>query len=105
MMFRLPTGLTWLSVALAGLAIAAGALAAQEYSDRQRLLGSLRAHADKHPEDAAVIAILVACNSRLVVNVKDCGARLIAQVGADNVLARMEKLASEGAFGQKRAPS
>lgn len=102
-MFRLPEGLSWPKLALIGFAIAGGLWASEKFNERRRLLKSLEAHAQAHPEDAEVAKVLISCNKRLVVSVDACSQELIKRFGYD-ALAKVGKMQMQGAFGVPLGP-
>lgn len=91
-------------LAMVAAVVLTGFAAVTEYSERQRLLGTLRAHVQAHPEDGDIVQVLVGCNSRIILDTEACSRQLIARVGADQVLNRMSKLQVEGAFGWPLGP-
>lgn len=102
-MFRLPPGLTWPMVIVSLVVIAGGFWAGDKVSERRRLLTNLENHAKTYPGDADVVAVLVSCNKRIVVDVEGCSAQLLMRFGED-VIPRMARMQEQGAFGRPLGP-
>jgi hypothetical protein len=80
-----------------------GMWTAKHWSERQRLLANLAAHAHAHPEDAAVTQVVIGCARRFIPNDEKCGEELLAKFGPE-VLDTLFKMQVEGAFGRPLGP-
>lgn len=100
---RLPQGVTWPMVAAVIVVIFGGMWASKQWSERQRLLGNLAAHAQAHPEDAAVTQVVIGCVKRLIPNDEKCSKELLAKFGPE-VLGTLSKMEEAGAFGRPLSP-
>lgn len=77
-----------------------GAWAAGGYRTRLQSNQVLETYAASHPEHADLAQAIVACNSKFVVNIEQCGADLLARFGSDALLQQMTAMAGNGAFGE-----
>ena len=100
---RLPQDVTWPMVVVVIAVIFGGMWASKQWSERQRLLWNLVAHAQAHPEDAAVTQVVISCAKRIIPNDEKCGEELLAKFGPD-VLGKLGKMQVEGAFGWPLGP-
>lgn len=97
-MFRLPDSVTWPMVLTAAVVVLAGLWTGGEVRERISLLDSLERDAKSYPVDADVARTLIACNKRIVVDVEQCGAKLIELFGT-GVVDRLANMQERGAFG------
>tara|TARA_B100001105_G_scaffold250453_1_gene238798 strand:- start:2992 stop:3276 length:285 start_codon:yes stop_codon:yes gene_type:complete len=80
-----------------------GMWASKQWSERERLLGNLAAHAKAHPEHAAVTQVVIGCAQRIIPDQEKCGEELLAKFGPE-VLNTLGQMQEAGAFGVPLEP-
>lgn len=94
---RFPSYLTSVKISLLAGTLYIGSLMVVELMDRRAQILGLERYAIAHPEHASVVAALIECQKKLLIDSGMCTAGLIEHFGTD-VIKSLGEMASGGAF-------